>query len=638
MANVTRAQLSTTSATNFPDNTSQLISPFDLRDWITDGIDSFVTQKDVSTFQNAFYECKGSTLTAAATVNLALATGNFVHVSGTTTISSFGTLPAGARFILYFEDAVVVTYNATTLIIPGAANITTTAGDCMMVISEGSGSWRVVGYFPGTGLPVGTVTAVTASSPLSSTGGNAPDISITQADSTTDGYLSSADWNTFDGKQDALSAGTGISIASNIVTNTAPDQTVALTAGTGISTSGTYPNFTIANTAPDQTVALTAGTGIGITGTYPNFTIANTASSGGTPGGADTQMQYNNGGAFGGVSDLTWDDVNNVLTINTPRIGQSTGNGHMHMHSINTSQPSGVTDYVTLWADKSPKQFGARFETDAYTSAFQFGATADRIYTLPDESGNVVLDTATQTLTNKTLTTPAITTPSITGIATLNNGASAGEIRLREGSGGGTNYTAVKAAATLASDYSLTLPTTQGGSGQVIVNDGTGQLSWANNGGATTGKFLGTTTPTTVTGTTSETLLSELLIPANTFTSGDCFTILFRARRLSQLATDRWNFYISNQSGIFSGKPLMGFQTIGNISQFGITVERNVTIYNATTTYYVNSTAARYDDFNNDNLSSSNIDWTVAQYIIMTCIPATTGQQIFNVSTHASPR
>jgi len=569
MANVTRAQLSTTSATNFPDNTSQLISPFDLRDWITDGIDSFVTQKDVSTFQNAFYECKGSTLTAAATVNLALATGNFVHVSGTTSITSFGTLPAGARFILYFEDAVVVTYNATTLIIPGAANITTTAGDCMMVISEGSGSWRVVGYFPGTGLPVGTITAVTASTPLSSTGGNAPDISL-----------------------DTVS----------------PDP------------SGSFTN---ANITVDA---------------YGRVTAAANGTNGGTPGGADTQIQYNNGGAFGGVSDLTWDDVNNVLTINTPRIGQSTGNGHMHMHSINTSPPSGVTDYVTLWADKSPKQFGARFETDAYTSAFQFGATADRTYTLPDESGNVVLDTATQTLTNKTLTTPAITTPSITGIATLNNGASAGEIRLREGLGGGTNYTAVKAAATLASDYSLTLPTTQGGSGQVIVNDGTGQLSWANNGGATTGKFLSTVAPATVTGTTAETLLSELLIPANTFTSGDCFTILFRARRLSQLATDRWNFYISNQSGVFSGKPLMGFQTIGNISQFGITCERNVTIYNATTTYYVNSTAARYDDFNNDNLSSSNIDWTVAQYIIMTCIPATVGQQIFNVSTHVSPR
>ena len=77
----------------------------------------------------------------------------------------------------------------------------------------------------------------------------------------------------------AISAGTGISYNSStgVVTNAAPDQTVALTAGTGISTSGTYPNFTIANAAPDQTVALTAGTGISTSGTYPNFTIANTA-------------------------------------------------------------------------------------------------------------------------------------------------------------------------------------------------------------------------------------------------------------------------------------------------------------------------------------------------------------------------
>jgi hypothetical protein len=55
-----------------------------------------------------------------------------------------------------------------------------------------------------------------------------------------------------------LTASTGISVSggpitgsgSITVTNTAPDQTVVLTAGTGISTSGTYPNFTIANTAP----------------------------------------------------------------------------------------------------------------------------------------------------------------------------------------------------------------------------------------------------------------------------------------------------------------------------------------------------------------------------------------------------
>jgi hypothetical protein len=51
-------------------------------------------------------------------------------------------------------------------------------------------------------IPSGTVTNVTGSAPISSSGGATPDISITQADASTDGYLSSTDWNTFDGKFD----------------------------------------------------------------------------------------------------------------------------------------------------------------------------------------------------------------------------------------------------------------------------------------------------------------------------------------------------------------------------------------------------------------------------------------------------
>lgn len=46
----------------------------------------------------------------------------------------------------------------------------------------------------------GSVTAVTATAPLASTGGSSPDISISQATTSTDGYLSSTDWNTFNNK------------------------------------------------------------------------------------------------------------------------------------------------------------------------------------------------------------------------------------------------------------------------------------------------------------------------------------------------------------------------------------------------------------------------------------------------------
>jgi hypothetical protein len=102
-----------------------------------------------------------------------------------------------------------------------------------------------------TAITAGTVTNVTGTLPITITNPTTtPSITIATADAATTGALTGADWTTFNNKQAALTAGTGISLAGNIVTNTAPDQTVSLTAGTNISVTGTYPNFTITNTAP----------------------------------------------------------------------------------------------------------------------------------------------------------------------------------------------------------------------------------------------------------------------------------------------------------------------------------------------------------------------------------------------------
>jgi hypothetical protein len=55
----------------------------------------------------------------------------------------------------------------------------------------------VPAWIPNT---VGTVTAVTASAPLASSGGSTPNLTITQASGSSDGYLSSANWTTFNNK------------------------------------------------------------------------------------------------------------------------------------------------------------------------------------------------------------------------------------------------------------------------------------------------------------------------------------------------------------------------------------------------------------------------------------------------------
>ena len=283
--NYNRANLITESATLFPDNNTQEISPADLRQWLEDGTTSFVTQKDKSTLENAIFENKASTLASGATVDLNTATGNYLHISGTSTINSFGTCPAGARFIIVFDAAATLTYNATSLIIPGLANKTAAAGDCCMIVSEGSGNWRIVGYFAiSGGGGGGSVTAVTGTAPIASSGGTAPDISIPQANGSTDGFLDSADWTTFNGKQDTLSAGTGISIISNVVTNTAPSSGGTVTT-TGTPSSGQITKFSGATSITNASagtdyVAPGAATGSGLTMATSRLLGRTTASTG----------------------------------------------------------------------------------------------------------------------------------------------------------------------------------------------------------------------------------------------------------------------------------------------------------------------------------------------------------------------
>jgi hypothetical protein len=56
----------------------------------------------------------------------------------------------------------------------------------------------------------GAVTSVSGTAPIQSSGGSAPTISITQATTSANGFLSNTDWNTFNGKQAALVSGTNI--------------------------------------------------------------------------------------------------------------------------------------------------------------------------------------------------------------------------------------------------------------------------------------------------------------------------------------------------------------------------------------------------------------------------------------------
>ena len=65
----------------------------------------------------------------------------------------------------------------------------------------------------------------------------------------------------------------------------------------------------------------------------------------------------------------------------------------------------------------------------------------------------------------------------------LGGGVSPVDLRLLEGSGGGTNFTGFKAPATLAADVVYTMPSADGASGEALTTNGSKTLSWSAGGG-----------------------------------------------------------------------------------------------------------------------------------------------------------
>ena len=129
------------------------------------GVDGRTTSQAIA---NLFKGTRGTAIASASSIDLGAATGSNLHVTGTTTITSLGTASAGVEREVVFDGALTLTYNATSLILPTAANITTAAGDSSRFISEGSGNWRCVKYQRASGQALtafaNTPTALTISS------------------------------------------------------------------------------------------------------------------------------------------------------------------------------------------------------------------------------------------------------------------------------------------------------------------------------------------------------------------------------------------------------------------------------------------------------------------------------------------
>lgn len=232
----------------------------------------------------------------------------------------------------------------------------------------------------GGSINVGTVTSVTGTSPVVSSGGATPAISMPVATTSISGYLSSTDWNTFNSKGSGSVTSVGLSAPSIFTVSGSPvtgSGTLALSysgtalpavnGGTGLTAVGTAGNVLTSNgttwvsqavpvaTASYVRTSFTATVGqttFSVTYTAPyievyqngallnasDYTATNGTSvvlatgastgdiietiaynsvpiggGGGTPGGSDTQIQFNSSGTFGANANFTY--TNDAVNI-----------------------------------------------------------------------------------------------------------------------------------------------------------------------------------------------------------------------------------------------------------------------------------------------------------------------------------
>ena len=231
--------------------------------------------------------------------------------------------------------------------ITGSTNFGTSG---QVLTSAGSGSTPTW-----TTPTTGTVTSVTGTSPVVSSGGTTPAISMPAATTSVSGYLTSTDWNTFNGKQAAGTYVNSVSGTTGRITSTG-GVTPVIDLASGVATAGTTGSSTLIpvvtiDTYGRVTSITTAsnpqGTVTSITGTAPvvssggatpaiSMAAANT-----TTNGYLTSTDWNtfNGKGSGTVTSVGGTGTVNGLTLT----GTVTSSGNLTLGgTLDLSSPPAI--------------------------------------------------------------------------------------------------------------------------------------------------------------------------------------------------------------------------------------------------------------------------------------------------------
>jgi hypothetical protein len=514
-------------------------------------------------------------------------------------------------------------------------------------------------------IPATIVEDVTATAPLSSSGGTTPDISITQADSTTDGYLSSADWNTFDGKFD-VPTGT----ASDYLDGTGtPTPFPTLTNGTVTSVAATVPtptnpafSVTVPNNTTTPSVDITAN---GVVSQYVrgDGSLANFPLGGG--GGASVNYYLNGSISQGTIGGNDYYEMSRVPVLgggtNFTRTNAQ-GNGYIAQFITDAGDPSllaipsgnwtfetyfnassgggspsfyielykydGATFTLISSGATNPEAITGGTVVDLYVSALAVPSTVllatDRL------AIRIFVTTSGRTITLHTEDNNLcqVITTFTTGLNAL-NGLTAQVQNFATGTAG-TDF----GITSVTDTHTFNLPTASASNrGALSSGDWTTFNGKFNTPSGTTSQYVrgdGTlaTFPTfplvyksaaDTAGyqSTANTVLYTQLIPANTFAAGDIIRVIYRAKKLLTNGATTTRIYINSTANL-SGSPIqLGILTAIAASRF-VQMERYLVIKNSSnaTEVAISSSSLNSDTVNTGNFDTLVINWTNALYFV----------------------
>jgi len=441
----------------------------------------FLSSTDWTTFNNKL-NTSGGTMT-----------GNITHSANTGDVYN----GSSGAVTIQAPNSAITSY---TLLLP------TAQGTANQVLAQsgtpGTLTWASIGS-------LGGVTSVTATAPLASSGGTTPNLTITQATTSTNGFLSSTDWNTFNNKLNTSggtmtgnithSANTGdiYNGSSGAVTIQAPNSAITSYSLLLPTAQGTANQVLAQSGTPGTLTWASIGSLGGVTSVTATAPLA--SSGGTTPNLTITQATTSTNGF---LSSTDWTTFNNKLNTSG---GTMTGN---ITHSANTGDIyNGSSGAVTIQAPNSAITSYTLLLPTAQGTANQVLAQSGTPGTLTWASigslGGVTSVTATAPLASSGGTTPNLTitqaTTSTNGFLsstdwnTFNNklntsgGTMTGNITHSANTGdvynGSSGAVTIQAPNSAITSYTLLLPTAQGTANQVLAQSGTpGTLTWASIG------------------------------------------------------------------------------------------------------------------------------------------------------------